>query len=104
MKMKIIGVGIFSLALVLGIWSYSQATGNEITICAKKSGLVYVIGDGFRRADCKKNDQYEESYYQQRFSYAKTYNFPHIYNAYLKILCRLVLSLRSPTICAKRRA
>ncbi|OGI60912.1 hypothetical protein A2641_00795 [Candidatus Nomurabacteria bacterium RIFCSPHIGHO2_01_FULL_37_25] len=55
--MKIIGVGIFSLALVLGIWSYSQATGNEITICAKKSGLVYVIGDGFRRADCKKNDQ-----------------------------------------------
>ena len=44
--MKIIGIGIFSLALVLGFWSYSQATGNEITVCAKKSGLVYVIGDG----------------------------------------------------------
>ena len=29
---------------------------DEVTICVKKNGVVYVVGDGFKKADCKKND------------------------------------------------
>jgi len=57
MKIKHVAVGILSLALVLGLWSYSKAEGNEITVCAKKGGFMYVIGAGFKKSDCKKNDQ-----------------------------------------------
>jgi hypothetical protein len=39
-----------------GAWSYTRAEGEQISVCVKKSGLVYVIGDEFRRQDCKKND------------------------------------------------
>ena len=50
------------LALVLvvsvfGMWGYASAVGDQITICAKKSGLVYVIGEDFKRKDCKATDQ-----------------------------------------------
>jgi len=27
-----------------------------VSVCVKKSGLVYVIGKEFRKQDCKKND------------------------------------------------
>ena len=45
-----------ALAVSLGAWTYIKAEGQQITVCAKKSGLVYVIGEDFRRVDCKKND------------------------------------------------
>lgn len=44
------------VALFLGIWTYTRAVGSQITVCVKKSGLVYVIGQDFKRYDCKKND------------------------------------------------
>ena len=44
------------ITLFLGVYSYTKAVDSQITICAKKSGLVYIIGDEFRRADCRKND------------------------------------------------
>src|SRR3989338_11429677 len=58
MNKYIIGiVGLAVVGLTVGLWSYSRASeGNTISICVKKSGLVYVIGTGFRREDCKKNE------------------------------------------------
>lgn len=50
----------FALILVVsvfGAWGYASAVGDQITICAKKSGLVYVIGEDFKRKDCKATDQ-----------------------------------------------
>lgn len=44
------------LVLVVALWSYTQAVGNEITVCVTKGGLVHVIGSEFRRADCKENE------------------------------------------------
>lgn len=36
--------------------AYSQA-GGDITVCVKKSGAMFMIGKGFKRADCKGNEQ-----------------------------------------------
>ena len=46
----------FAVAVVGGLWIYSRATGGEITICVQKSGTVRVVGDGFKRSECKKNE------------------------------------------------
>jgi len=35
----------------------NNETTESITICVKNSGLIYVVGQGFRRTDCKKNDK-----------------------------------------------
>jgi len=43
--------------LAFGFWSYSQAVGNEIEVCVKKGGAVFMIGEGFKRADCLKNEK-----------------------------------------------
>ncbi|MDP3772516.1 MAG: collagen-like protein [bacterium] len=52
--------GVLFLLLIasmgFSVWRYTQAAGDEITICVKKNGLVHVIGEGFKRADCKKNE------------------------------------------------
>ena len=61
MKMKITWAGVSPLILsvvlvALGFWHFTQAQGSEIEVCVKKSGLVYVIGNGFRRSECRKND------------------------------------------------
>ena len=40
----------------LGAWTYTQAEGDQIEVCVKKNGLIYVIGEEFKRNDCKKND------------------------------------------------
>ena len=45
------------LAVVLGFWTYTQATGATLTVCAKNDGDHYFIGDGFKRATCKKNEK-----------------------------------------------
>ena len=38
-------------------WGLARAEGEMITVCVKSNGAVYVIGEGFRRANCKNNDQ-----------------------------------------------
>ncbi len=40
----------------LSAWSYTKAEGVTLEVCVKKSGLIYVIGEDFRRSECKKND------------------------------------------------
>src|SRR6266852_5735427 len=50
-------VGFIGIALlVLGLWTYTRAAGAEITACVNKSGEVYVIGTGFEKANCSKNE------------------------------------------------
>ena len=43
--------------LVLSFWAYSQAAGEVITVCVKKSDLVHVVGSDFKRTDCKGNER-----------------------------------------------
>jgi hypothetical protein len=40
----------------LSAWTYTKAEGTTLEVCVKKSGLIYVIGEEFRRSECKKND------------------------------------------------
>lgn len=40
----------------LGAWVYTKAEGLTLEVCVKKSGLIYVIGEEFKRSECKKND------------------------------------------------
>lgn len=42
--------------LFLGTWTYTRAGGEQITVCIKKNGLVYVIGEAFKRTECKGTD------------------------------------------------
>ncbi|GEM_PF-4089609 len=42
--------------LLVGLWTYTRAVGDEISICVTKAGVTHVVGDGFKRADCKKNE------------------------------------------------
>ena len=39
--------------LMLGLWSYIRANNGEITACVKKNGEIYLIGDGFKKKECK---------------------------------------------------
>jgi len=48
---------IVSVLSVVGLWSYGQAAGNEIEVCVKKNGAVFMIGDGFKLTDCLKNEK-----------------------------------------------
>src|SRR3989338_10403167 len=45
-----------AIILVGLLWTYTQATGNEITVCVNKSGVMHMVGEGFKRADCKHNE------------------------------------------------
>lgn len=55
MKNKILFFG--GITVLIGVlWTYTQATGDEITVCVNKSGVVHMVGEGFRRADCKNNE------------------------------------------------
>ncbi len=49
----VLGVAVFSLIS----WTLAQAAGETITVCVKKGGTMYMVGEGFKRADCKDNDQ-----------------------------------------------
>lgn len=53
---------LFSLVIVLvlfgfGFWGYSQAYGNTIEVCVKNNGAVFMIGYGFKKTDCLKNEK-----------------------------------------------
>jgi hypothetical protein len=56
-KMTAAVVGMVLSMAVLGGWAYTHAEGSVVTICIKQTGLVHVIGEGFKRADCKNNEQ-----------------------------------------------
>ena len=46
------------LGLIIGLWTYGNANNDagEITACANRSGLIRLIGDGFRRDECRRNE------------------------------------------------
>ena len=54
-KKVILFLGIV-FVFVVGLWGYSKAVGNEITVCVTKAGTVHIIGSDFERAECKKNE------------------------------------------------
>jgi len=54
--MKKIIVLFIGLSLVLGLWAYTKANGEEITVCVRRNGLMHVIGEGFRRTECRRNE------------------------------------------------
>lgn len=53
---KVSSLVIFGLVISAGTLAYTKAEGNQITVCVKKSGFVYVIGQEFKRDECNKND------------------------------------------------
>jgi len=57
MNTKTIGV-VLVLGLAVGLWTYGNANNDagEITACANRSGLIRLIGDGFRRDECRRNE------------------------------------------------
>lgn len=56
-KTHIVGVAIFAAVLIVGLWTFVQAEGTEISMCVKQSGASYVIGTGFANQSCKSNEQ-----------------------------------------------
>ena len=56
---------IFVGALIMGIVIFSsivlqakaQTLTNSLTLCVKNSGVVFVVGEGFRAGNCTNNDQ-----------------------------------------------
>lgn len=61
MKMNITSLGTLFTAVLMvlsfGFWSLSFAEGGTITACVNKSGLVYLIGQGFTFKKCNGKDQ-----------------------------------------------
>jgi len=49
----IVGVASFSFIS----WALAREAGETITVCVKKGGTMYMVGEGFKSADCKDNDQ-----------------------------------------------
>jgi hypothetical protein len=54
MNKYIISLGV--IVSTLGFYTYSMAIDNQISVCVKKDGTVHVIGQDFKRDDCKKNE------------------------------------------------
>jgi len=50
-------ISIAVIGLTIGLWTYTQATGSTISICANKTGFVYMVGQGFMSNNCLKNDK-----------------------------------------------
>lgn len=53
---KVSSLILFALVVVTGTIAYTKAEGNQITVCVKKNGLMYVIGGEFKKKDCKHED------------------------------------------------
>ena len=52
----LVGITVIAITIFSGLWFYSRATDGAISICVQNNGAVRVIGDEFRRDDCKKNE------------------------------------------------
>lgn len=48
---------LISAVVSLGVWASVQATGAEISMCVKQSGVSYIIGTGFAKQSCSANEQ-----------------------------------------------
>ena len=57
MKNKWVALSLVMLfGLLFGVWGYTNALGEQITLCVKKSGFVYVIGQDFKQEECETDD------------------------------------------------
>jgi hypothetical protein len=71
---RMVGVGVFVFLMFgygvrstyafdfggfFGHWFGDRGGGGSesLTVCVKNNGAMYVVGEGFRKADCKKNDR-----------------------------------------------
>ena len=55
-RTRIVADSAVAVALaVVGI-ATTRAAGSEVMLCVKRIGLVYMVGEGFRRADCHPGD------------------------------------------------
>jgi hypothetical protein len=53
-----LSVGIIIGSVVVGTISITKASSNaELTVCVTKDGTMHLVGDSFKRSDCKKNEQ-----------------------------------------------
>lgn len=61
MNVKIlISIELFVVITLIGsiwLWSYAKANGEEIRVCVHKSGLMFIIGEGFQRTGCMRNEK-----------------------------------------------
>jgi len=48
-------VGVASFSFVS--WTLARTAGSEITVCVEEKGTMYMVGEGFKSANCKDNDQ-----------------------------------------------
>lgn len=52
-----VGLAVIAIAsLVLALWSFAKADNSEITVCVKKNGKIYLVGQDFSRQECKGSD------------------------------------------------
>src|SRR3989344_6018083 len=57
-KLKTLAViGVVLLAVSLLVWQARAAEDESLTLCFRRNGLVFAVGDGFRRADCRHNER-----------------------------------------------
>ena len=47
---------LIAAAMFLGLRLYSRADGGVITVCVNKNGVMHIIGEGFKRTECNKNE------------------------------------------------
>jgi len=50
-------VGIIIGSIIVGTISITKASGTDLTVCVTKDGTMHLIGNSFKRSDCKKNEQ-----------------------------------------------
>ncbi|MCK5027397.1 MAG: collagen-like protein [Candidatus Pacebacteria bacterium] len=50
-------ISVISFSIFFGLWTFSQAQGQEISLCVRKSGVAYVVGEGFQKQECHKNEK-----------------------------------------------
>jgi hypothetical protein len=57
-SLSVLNALIISVGLFLGLWMISQASGGgeEITLCVRRNGTVSIVGDEFRRDECRRNE------------------------------------------------
>ena len=53
-----LSVGIIIGSVIVGTISITKASSNaELTVCVTKDGTMHLVGNSFKRSDCKKNEQ-----------------------------------------------
>lgn len=45
------------LMIILGTWTYINAEGGTISVCAGTTGTMYMVGSGFKKTTCSKGEQ-----------------------------------------------